>query len=177
MKKLVLLLLVVAGAVSISAQSSSKITPPKASDFAVVGQVGYQTNYKRFGIDVQGRYNLMKNIRIAPDIAFYFPKDKVTGLDIILNVHYVFYFPQDRFSVYPLVGIGAQNNFYGKQTVTTITGEQVKTDSDNKTDFAFNFGGGISYQISQHGFLNAEAKFMLGDKDNGALMIGYGYRF
>lgn len=175
MKKIILLAISMI-ALSASAQTSSDFRSPQASDFAVVGHVGYQSNFKRFGIDLQGRYNLMRNIRIAPDIAFYFPKDKVTGLDVMLNAHYVFYFPQDRFSVYPLAGFGMQNNFYGKQTVV-VDGNEVKTDSDSSTDFAFNLGGGISYQISPQGFLNAEVKFMLGDNDNAAIMLGYGYRF
>ena len=175
MKKLLLVAAFITAAFSMSAQTS-QIRSPQASDFAVVGHVGYQTNYERFGIDLQGRYNFMKNIRIAPDIAFYFPNDKVTGLDVMLNAHYVFYFPQDRFSVYPLAGFGMQNNFYTKQTVM-IDGTEAKTDSHSKTDFAFNLGGGISYQISAQGFLNAEVKFMLGDNDNAAIMLGYGYRF
>lgn len=176
MKKVLLFTLFAFAAHLLSAQTNSQIRSPQASDFAIVGSVGYQTNFERFAIAAQGRYNLMRNIRIAPDIAFYFPKDKVTGLDVMLNAHYVFYFPQDRFSVYPLAGIGMQNNFYGKQTII-VNGEEVKTDSDNKTDFAFNLGGGISYQISPKGFLNAEVKFMLGDNDNVAIMLGYGYRF
>ncbi|MDU1891674.1 MAG: outer membrane beta-barrel protein [Dysgonomonas sp.] len=176
MKKILLFAVLIAASFSLSAQTTSQFRSPQASDFAVVGSVGYQTNFERFGIAAQGRYNLMRNIRIAPDIAFYFPKDKVTGLDVMLNAHYVFYFPQDRFSVYPLAGFGMQNNFYGKQTVV-IDGDEVKTDSHSSTDFAFNLGGGISYQISPNGFLNAEVKFMLGDNDNAAIMLGYGYRF
>ena len=177
MKKNLLLTAFVALTFSLSMSAqTAQITPPDANDFAVVGSLGYQTNYERFSIAAQGRYNLMRNIRLAPDIAFYFPKDKVTGLDVMLNAHYVFYFPQDRFSVYPLAGIGMQNNFYGKQKVT-VNGVTTETDSDTKTDFAFNLGGGISYQISQHGFLNAEVKFMFGDNDNAVFLIGYGYRF
>jgi len=93
MKRILLIAAFVAAAFSLSAQSSSDFKSPQASDFAVVGSIGYQTNFERFAIAAQGRYNLMRNIRIAPDIAFYFPKDKVTGLDVMLNAHYVFYFP------------------------------------------------------------------------------------
>lgn len=166
-----------AAVLGLSAQSRLEFKPPQASELAIVGNVGYQTNFKRFAIGAQGRYNLMKNIRIAPDITFYFPKDKITGLDIMLNAHYVFYFPQDKFSVYPLAGIGMQNNFYGKQDIIDINGNVPKTDSHSSSDFAFNLGGGISYQISPNVFLNAEAKFMLGDNDNAAIMLGYGYKF
>lgn len=169
MKKILLFFGLIALTFSASAQSS-------AGDLSLVGHLGYQTNFERFGLEAEGRYNLTRNIRLAPNISFWFPKDKVTGLDVMLNAHYVFYFPQDKFSVYPLAGIGMQNNFYGKQTVS-VNGEEVKRDSESKTDFAFNLGGGISYQVSPRGFLNAEVRFMLGDNDNAAIMLGYGYKF
>lgn len=175
MKKILLIVAFVATtSLGLSAQT---IPAAQQGDFSVVGSVGYQTNFERFAIAAQGRYNLMRNIRIAPDIAFYFPKDKVTGLDVMLNAHYVFYFPQDRFSVYPLAGFGMQNNFYGKQDVKLDNGQIEKRDSHSSTDFAFNLGGGISYMVSPNGFLNAEVKFMLGDNDNAAIMIGYGHKF
>ena len=80
---------------------------------SLMGNVGYQTNYERFGLGVQGRYAIANNLRIAPDVTFYFPKDKITGLDVNVNFHYVFNFKEDGqgFSVYPLAGIGMQNNF------------------------------------------------------------------
>lgn len=167
MKKILVLVALIVTNFSLSAQ--------KGETSAIVG-LGYQTDYGRFAIGAQGRYNILDNVRIAPDITFYFPKDKVTGLDVMVNAHYVFRFPQDQFSVYPLAGIGIQNNFYGKQTIK-IDGVDQKTDSHSKTDFAFNLGGGISYQIGDKTFLNAEAKFILGDNDCAVFMIGYGYKF
>lgn len=175
MKKIVLLAAFIAAVFSLSAQTGS--VTASQGDMSILGQLGYQTNYDRFGLGAQFRYNLMRNIRIAPDITFFFPKDKVTGLDINLNAHYVFYFPQDRFSVYPLAGIGMQNNFFGKQKFTDVDGVRRETDSDSKTKFAFNLGGGITYAISGNSYLNAEAKFMFADDDAAVIMLGYGYRF
>lgn len=173
-----LLLMFIAGSISLGASAQTGFFKSvEANDLSVVGSVGYQTNYERFGIAGQGRYNITRNIRLAADLAFYFPKEKVTGLDVMLNGHYVFYFPQDRFSVYPLVGIGMQNNFYGKRTLVDVGGNRVEIDSDTTSDFAFNLGGGISYYLNSNSFLNAEIKFMTGDNDNMAIMVGYGYRF
>lgn len=174
MKSLFIMVAFVASAFGLSAQS---LPPMQRGDISIIGNVGYQTNYERFAIGAQGRYNLTRNVRLAPDITFYFPKNKVTGLDINLNAHYVFNFPQDRFSVYPLAGIGMQNNFIGKQTVTTVDGSRVEIDSDSKTSFAFNLGGGISYYISSRHYLNAEAKFMMADEDAASILFGYGIRF
>lgn len=175
MKKILLLATFVAVTLSLSAQTIP--TTVQQGDMALLGQIGYQTNYERFGISAQYRYNLMRNIRIAPDVTFFFPKDKVTGLDINLNAHYVFYFPQDRFSVYPLAGFGMQNNFHGKHDVRDANGNVVTVDSKSKTSFAFNLGGGITYALDARSFVNAEAKFMFADEDAAVIMIGYGYRF
>ncbi len=167
MKKKLLLVALITTTLSISAQKGEP---------SVIPSIGYQTDYKRFAVSTQVRYSIMKNVRIAPDITFYFPNDKVAGLDAILNVHYVFNFPNDKFSVYPLAGLGAQNNFFGKKSII-INGVEKKIDAYSKTDFIFNFGGGISYQIGDKTFLNGEVKFMSGDNDCSAVMIGYGFKF
>jgi len=174
MKKLLLLMVVVAASFTMSAQESMMA---QQGDMSILGNIGYQTNYERFAIGAQYRYNLMRNVRIAPDITFFFPKDKVTGLDINLNAHYVFYFPEDRFSVYPLAGFGMQNNFFGKQDIIDANGNPTQTDSSSKTSFIFNLGGGISYNLDARSYLNAEAKFMFADDDAALITIGYGYRF
>ena len=118
------------------------------------------------------------NLRIAPDLTFFFPKDKATGLDVNVNFHYVFNFSKDGqgFSVYPLAGIGMQNNFYGKQDVE-VNGVTTQVDRSNSTKFAFNLGGGITLPLSERSFLNAEAKFMFAEDDNVVIMLGYGYKF
>ena len=36
-------------------------------------------------MQAQGRYVIADNLRIAPDLTFFFPKDKVTGLDVNVN--------------------------------------------------------------------------------------------
>lgn len=171
MKKLLLFVAIVMAAVGLNAQTLK-------GEGSILGNLGYQTNYERFGLGVQGRYVIANNLRVAPDVTFFFPKDKVTGLDVNINFHYVFNFSKDGqgFSVYPLVGVGMQNNFYGKRTIT-VNGENVEVKSDNTSKFAFNLGGGISLPLSARSYLNAEAKFMFADKDNVVLMLGYGYRF
>lgn len=171
MKKFLLLVMVFMTALGVNAQT-------KKGEGSLMGSLGYQTNYERFGLQAQGRYVIADNLRLAPDISFFFPKDKVTGLDVNLNFQYVFNFSKDGqgFSVYPLAGIGMQNNFYGKKTVE-VEGVSTKIDRSNTTKFAFNLGGGITLPLSEHSFLNAEAKFMFAHDDNVVIMLGYGYRF
>ena len=156
MKKLFLLAMIALASVGINAQTVK-------GEGSLMGNIGYQTNYERFGLGVQGRYAIANNLRIAPDVTFYFPKDKVTGLDVSVNFH-------------PLAGIGMQNNFYGKKSVE-IDGKEMEMDRSNSTKFAFNLGGGITLPISERSYLNAEARFMFAKDDNVAIMLGYGYRF
>lgn len=171
MKKLLLCVMVMMAAIGMNAQSMK-------GEASILGNLGYQTNYERFAIGAQGRYVIANNLRIAPDLTFFFPKDKVTGLDVNVNFHYVFNFRKDGqgFSVYPLAGIGMQNNFYGKKTVET-DGKVTEIDRSNSTKFAFNLGGGITLPISARSYLNAEAKFMFAKDDNVVILLGYGYRF
>ena len=171
MKKLFLAFMIAIAATGLNAQTLK-------GEGSLLGNVGYQTNYERFGLGVQGRYVIAKNLRIAPDLTFFFPKDKVTGLDVNINFHYVFNFSKDGqgFSVYPLAGFGMQNNFYGKQD-TEIDGQHVKVGRDNTSKFAFNLGGSITLPLSEHSYLNAEAKFMFAHDDNVVIMLGYGYKF
>lgn len=143
---------------------------------SALGNLGYQSDYKRFGIGVQGRYGLIDHLRVAPDVTFFFPKDKVTGFDVNINLHYVFDLQQDKLSFYPLAGIGMQNNHYGKQDII-INGSKEKSESYGKTNFAFNLGAGLTYDLDMRSYLNVEGKFMFGDNDCAVFLIGYGYKF
>lgn len=146
-------------------------------DFSVLGNLGYQTNYERFALGAQGRFFLGGNFRLAPDVTFFFPKEKNTGLDVNLNLHYVFNLDAERFTFYPLAGFGMQNNFWGKRTEMGSSGNPVELDSDSKTNIAFNLGAGLTYNLSARSYLNVEGKFMFGDEDSAVFMVGYGWRF
>lgn len=151
----------------------------RKGEASVMGSVGYQSNYQRFGVGLQARYAMLNNLRIAPEVNFFFPKNKVTGLDVNVNFHYVFNFKADGqgFQVYPLAGVGMQTNFYGSKDLT-YKGEQIDHESSHtNTDFAFSLGGGITLPLSSKCYLNAETKFMFGDKESLVFMLGYGWKF
>lgn len=164
MKKLLFITLAAIFAIGVSAQTE------KGSKSALI-KAGYQTEFKRFGIGVEGRYVILENLRIAPDVIFQFPKDHTTGLDINLNVHYVFEV-QDKLTVYPLAGLAVINN-----RTSSFTVYDVKIPSFGDTSIGFNLGVGAGYDISDNGFLNAEFKYTFNDWDFAAFMIGYGVRF
>ena len=158
MKKLFLALFMLVS-VATFAQTGSK---------SVLIKAGYQTEAKRFGLGAEGRYSFTENLRLAPDLTFFFPKNHVTGLDVNVNLHYVLPI-QDGLSLYPLAGLNMTNNRFSYQGF-----------SDSSTGFGLNLGFGASYDVASNGYLNAEMKYIFNDsdhKDNAVFMLGYGIRF
>ena len=109
-------------------------------------------------------------------VMFFFPKDKTTGLDVDVNAHYVFNLKEDHLSLYPLAGFNLQNNFQGKRTVKGEDGE-VTLDSHSSTNFGFNVGGGLTYNLNPRNFLNVEYKYVFGKDNSSVIAFGWGYRF
>ncbi|MFR9165412.1 MAG: outer membrane protein [Dysgonomonas sp.] len=166
MKKLLLLFVSCFAILNISAQSEK-------GGQSVLFDAGYQTNAKRFSIGAQYRYVLFNNFRFAPDVTFFFPKERTVGFDVNFNFHYVFTLESEQASLYPLMGFAMQNNrFMGK----TVHGVKV-LDSRGWTDFAFNLGLGFGYDFSDNMFLNTEMKYMFGDNDCFAFNLGVGFKF
>ncbi|MDR1089850.1 MAG: porin family protein [Prevotella sp.] len=163
MKKLLLFIASIAIFMGANAQTGTKSLMLKA---------GYQTDYKRFGLGVEGRYNITDNIRLAPDVTFFLPKNHTTGLDINLNAHYVLDV-QDGLSIYPLAGIGVINNRISSFDI----GDGAKIKSFGSTDFGFNLGAGASYDLSSNSYANFEFKYTFQDVDCASIMVGYGVKF
>ncbi|MBD8346495.1 MULTISPECIES: outer membrane beta-barrel protein [unclassified Dysgonomonas] len=161
MKKLLLAVAFVASTLGAFAQSEK-------GEKSLIGNIGYQSNAERFMLGVQGRYVIAENIRLAPDVMFFFPKDKVTGLDINVNVHYVFNV-DEKLSVYPLAGIAMQNNRY--------SGNAGSGGSNGFTDWGFNLGAGAGYELGGNRFANLEIKYTFGDADCMVVALGYGFKF
>ena len=145
-------------------------------EFSLLGNFCYQTDFKRVMLGAQGRYKLTDHVRLAPDLMFFFPKDKTTGLDVDVNAHYVFNLKEDHLSLYPLAGFNLQNNFQGKRTVKGEDGE-VTLDSHSSTNFGFNVGGGLTYNLNPRNFLNVEYKYVFGKDNSSVIAFGWGYRF
>lgn len=157
MKKLLLSLIVIALSMGAFAQTGSKEIMPR---------LGYQTESERFSLGVEGRYSLTENIRLAPALDFFFPKDHLTGLDVNFNVHYVLPL-EGGFKFYPLVGLNVMNNRF------SFGGESIAD-----TQFGFNLGLGGQYDITDNGYLNLEFKYTFVEgKDPAHITLGYGVRF
>ncbi len=139
-------------------------------------KLGYQSDYKRFGVGVEGRYEIVDNIRLAPDVVFFFPKDKTWGADINLNVQYTFTNVVDKLTLYPLAGLNISNNRTSSRKIE-YAGVVVESKSHGFTNFGFNLGGGLDYDLTADTYLNFEMKYTFADWDYGQFMFGYGIRF
>ena len=157
MKKVFLAIVLAVVSFGVHAQTGEKVIMPK---------LGYQTEAERFLLGIEGRYSLTENIRLAPSLSFLFPKDHVTGLDVDINVHYVFPI-QGGFALYPLVGGVMMNNRYSYKGYTA-----------KDTTFGFNIGGGAQYNVMDNGYLNFEFKYsFIEGTDPAYFTLGYGIRF
>lgn len=167
MKKLLLFVVCMVTALGASAQIGQ-------GEKSLIIEGGAKSNPGRFMLGVQGRYNIIDHVRIAPEALFVFPKDKVTGLDVNVNVHYVFGLDQlvQDLSVYPLVGLSMQNGRYSGYTI----GNE-KHGASGATEWGFNLGGGVGYEINSESFLNLELKYVFGNADNFGVSVGYGFKF
>lgn len=165
MKKLLLGFALFAGTLGAFAQTEK-------GEKSIIGDLGVKSDPGRFFIGAQGRYAIVDNLRIAPDVSFVFPHSKTTGFDINLNVHYVFDVYQDV-TVYPLAGLAMQNGRYSgrKEAGHTISS------STSFTDWGFNLGAGSSYNLDSKSFVNAELKYTFSDADCFSFAIGYGIKF
>lgn len=126
---------------------------------------GFQFDPARFALGAEGRYGFTNEIRGAADVLFVFPKDHVTGLDVNVNVHYVFPIA-DGLDLYPLAGLNVANYRFSYKGFT-----------NSGTNFGFNIGAGADYALSAKTYLNAEFKYAFSKGDYASLMFGYGIRF
>jgi len=157
MKKVLLAIILIGLSLGAYAQTGEKVIMPK---------LGYQTEGERFFIGAEGRYSFTENIRLAPSVIFLFPNDHLTGLDVDINVHYVFPI-QGGFALYPMVGGAMLNNRYSHMGYTF-----------KDTSFGFNIGGGAQYDVSGNSYLNFEFKYTFREfADPAYFSLGYGIKF
>lgn len=136
----------------------------ETGDKSLVFRIGYQSNYEKVGLSCEGRYEIVPNVRIAPDVAFFFPKHKYMGFNLNTNIQYTFNEVLPDLTIYPLAGINIINNmksFWGQ----------------GYSYVGLNLGGGAELKIDNYSFINIEMKAAISEKSYGQVMIGYGINF
>lgn len=131
---------------------------------AVIIKGGYQTGKEMGGLGLEGRIGLVKNLRLSPDLIFLFPKNHVTGLDADANLELSFPVSRDV-SLYPLAGLNMSNG-------RVSWGDQ----HHGWTDWGFNMGAGLDYNLTKNNFLNVSFRYTLNNTDFASFFIGYGIR-
>jgi len=144
-------------------------------DMAVGGNVvvGLDDSYTNFGLGPKFQYNVTDPIRLEASFTYFLKKDNVSMWDLSVNAHYLFPIA-DQIKVYPLAGLGvlgAKADKYDIPGYGSVGG-------GSNTEFGFNLGGGIDFNLTDKLFLNAELKYKIGDNwDRFLISAGFGYRF
>lgn len=155
--------------VVIAVFATTVVYAQKKGDMAVGGNLSVATgdDLTNAGFGAKFQWNVLDQLRIEPSVNYFFKKDHTTIWDTGANVHYLFPMAS-RVNIYPLAGIGVMKGHVD-------LGSHV---SWNKTEFAFNLGGGIDYEITDNWFGNFEFKYKISDLlDRAVFSVGVAYRF
>ena len=145
-------------------------------DMAAGANVAFATGdgYSNLGIGAKFQYNVMDPLRLEANFTYFLPKKelgiKTSMWDLMVNAHWLFRVGE-KVNVYPVAGLG-------------VLGASAKADMGelgnigaSASDFAFNFGGGVDFFLSQSMFLNVEAKYMVADGGCFMPSAGIGFMF
>lgn len=114
-----------------------------------------------FGIGAKYQYNVTDPVRLEAAFNYWFGNKNVSVFDIMVNGQYLFNVT-DKFTAYPLVGIG-----YGN--VNHI---------NSVSRFAFNVGVGCEYAITSHVSADFEFKYQyMKDFQRLPIQLGISYKF
>jgi outer membrane protein X len=168
-KAAILLIAAVATTATVSAQKGSMA----AGGSVVLGSGDSYTNY---GIQGKFRYGITDPIRLEGSFTYFLKKDYTSMWDFSVNGHYLFPVGE-KLTVYPLAGLGLLG-----VTVSTPTidlgewGSYGGSYSDS--EFGFNLGGGLDYELQSNLLLNVELRYTIHDLwDRLYLSAGVVYKF
>ncbi len=128
--------------------------------------LAYSGGYSNFGIGAKFQYSFTDNLRVEPAFTYYFKKDYLSMWDFMANVHWVFKLKNEKFTVYPLVGLGVVG------TRASVWGYSAST-----TNFGLNLGGGADYAITKDIAVGAELKYAIVGNANSHLGIQIGAKY
>ena len=135
---------------SVMSQNTGRFSIGSSLDY------GAGKNFNNFAGAVQINYNLAERVRLSPSFSYFLNKEKMKMSAIALNVHYLFpksaenIFPilkGQEILLYPLAGFYI-SNFSGKRKIcNACTADEVENEPRFRTNFGFDFGAGIEYEI------------------------------
>lgn len=157
MKKLLLSLLMTVFGVSMFAQQGT---------MAVGVNLSYPMEFKTIGIGARLNYSFTDQIRISPSFNYYLETDGFSAWDINADLHYLFNLGE-TINVYPLAGV--------HYTTTSVDWLGISTSG---SEFGFNLGGGLGYNLTESLNLGLELKYsIIKDYNQIVPMIYLTYKF
>ena len=141
----------------------------ESGDVALAPQFVFATKHAMAGLGLQAQFDVLDNVRVAPEFIFFFKKDNITAYNGNLNVHYLI--PKSStVTVYPLAGFS-----YTRFKVDFIN-DKGEADDERHDRIGLNIGAGALYKIQDQIQLFAEERFQL-VKDFNQSVTALGVRF
>ena len=135
---------------SLVSQNENRVSLGTSLDY------GFGKNFNNYAMSSQINYKLFKSIRLAPTFSYFLNKDNKKMSAFALNCHYLFpKFAENIFSVmknqdvcfYPIAGFYISNFRESRKTCTFCSADPPVRESKLRSNFGFNFGAGIEYEI------------------------------
>jgi outer membrane protein X len=145
---------------------------------------GTGDSFTNFGIGGKFQYNVTDPIRLEGSFTYFLPKKQgISGIaetsvsmwDLSVNAHYLVPVA-DKLKVYPLAGLGIMGT---RASADVDLGEWGSYGGSASTsEFGFNIGGGVDYELTDKLILNAELKYRIGsDWSRFLISAGLAYKF
>ena len=123
----------------------------------------YGTKIENIGFGVKGQYYATDAVRVEANAAYFMEKNDWKMWDVNLVGHYLIPIGE-KFSVYPLAGIGITN------WSTNVFNGKIK--------FVIDLGGGFQFDVAEDFAVNAEVKYqIIQDFNQAVFAIGAVYKF
>lgn len=124
--------------------------------------LGYGTEVESIGAGVNGEFNINSKVAIAPSLIFWFPEN-YNWWEVNVNAHYYF-------------TTSGSADFYGIGGINLATIKSEIDGADGESEVGLNLGAGVNFNIGKSWEPFTEAKFVIGDADQLALLFGIKFK-
>jgi outer membrane protein X len=155
------------------AMTVASVFAQEKGDMAVGGglSLGFGDDYTNVGIGAKFQYNVIKPLRLEGAFTYFFKKDYISQWDFSAYAHYLFPVG-DKVTLYPLAGLGVLG------TKVDLGDGLFGGSSLSHSDFAFAFGGGADFALTDNLSIYADLKYKIADYMNRAILsAGVIYKF
>jgi outer membrane protein X len=154
-------------------------------NFGVAPVLEDGADFSNFGIGVKVQYNITDPIRLNVAADYWCESHNFSVGDVLMDVHYMIPVA-NRFSLYPLAGIGygrikytwGSNDFYDMGIVGPDGYVIGNTFSQSLNRFLFDVGVGAEYNLTSNFAASLEIKYQyMKDFSRMPISIGFAYKF